>query len=211
MLLVLLLYSLVLSACQRGPSLGPGTEELLASAAEVDCGFVQTAYGQRVSWKKNIPVVLKIHPDYPVQYEEVLRQAGNKWSEAAGMTLFLFERQEALGENKSQRNGVNTIHWITDWPEAQKSLQALTHLYWKGNQLSESDIVINSKYFQYFTTEPQDNSGVHLESLLIHELGHVLGLKHRTSMPSVMWTVLNGGIKRETLTSADRESLKCEY
>lgn len=202
---------LALGACQKGPTLGPGDQNVLASAAETDCGFVQNAYGERISWKKKIPITLKIHKSYPSEYEEILNKAAQHWNDAAGLTLFRFARSGDLLIEKSQKDQVNTIHWLQEWPESQKQLQALTNLYWTGNQLSESDITVDNKYFNFFVEDAVKPDDVHLESLLIHELGHVLGLKHRSTIPSVMWSVLSGAIKRDTLTAADRETIKCEY
>jgi len=209
--ILLSLTLLALCACQKAPTLGPGNQDSLASAAEADCGFVQNSYGQRVSWKKNIPVTLEIHKSYPPEYEDVLKRAAQHWNDAAGLTLFRFVNADDSVGDKVQKDAVNTVHWMRDWPESQKNLQALTNLYWRGNQLYESDIAIDNKYFNYFIEATSTPYDVHLESLLIHELGHVLGLKHRNTVPSVMWAVLNGAVKRDTLTAADRETIKCEY
>lgn len=198
-------------SCQKGPTLGPADQEHLASAAEADCGFVQNSYGQRVSWKKNIPVVLEFHKNFPADYEETIKKAANHWNEAAGMTLFRFVRSDKSLTDSPQKDSVNTVHWLSRWPESQKKLQALTNLYWQNEQLLETDISIDAQYFNFFidtSTTPYD---IHLESLLIHELGHVLGLKHRSTIPSVMWAVLDGAIKRDSLTAADRDTIKCEY
>ncbi|WII72095.1 matrixin family metalloprotease [Bdellovibrio sp. 22V] len=202
---------LALCACQNGITLGPGDADNLASAAETDCGFVQNAYGQRVSWKKNIPVTLELHKSFPTEYEEVLRKAASHWNDAAGMTLFNFVRSEKTLTDETKRDSVNTVHWLQEWPEAQKNMQGLTNLYWRANELYEADVAIDNKYFNFFIDEYQSYKDVHLESLLIHELGHVLGLKHRSTVPSVMWAVLNGALKRDVLTAADRETIKCEY
>lgn len=202
---------LAFSACRKGPALGPGNEDLLASAAETDCGFVQNPYGERVSWKKNIPVTLELHKDFPPDYEEALNRAAQHWNEAAGMTLFIFVRASETLSSKPLKDTVSAMYWLREWPESQKNQQALTNLYWNDNQLYEADIGIDNQYFNFFvdqTTTPYD---IHLESLFIHELGHVLGLKHRSTVPSVMWSVLNGGLIRDTLTAADRDSIKCEY
>lgn len=191
--------------------LGPGDDDNLATASEADCGFVQNSYGQRVSWKKNIPVVIAIHNNYPPEYEDILKSAAHHWDEAAGMTLFRFEKRSSYASNSAQKDSLNAVYWMQDWPEVQKNLQALTNLYWKNNQITEADIAIDHKYFNFFTDAATTPYDVHLESLLIHELGHVLGLKHRSTVPSVMWAVLNGAVKRDTLTAADRKTIKCEY
>ncbi|MBV2168135.1 MAG: matrixin family metalloprotease [Bdellovibrio sp.] len=209
--IIFTLSLLALCSCQKGPSVGPGDEEHLASAAENDCGFVQNAYGQRVSWKKNIPITLQLHKGYPLEYEDTLKKAAHHWDESAGMTLFRFVRTENLLPETAQKDTQNTVHWLREWSDNQKNMQGLTNLYWKGTQIYESDVAINNKYFNFFIESPTTPYDVHLESLLIHELGHVLGLKHRSTIPSVMWSVLSGAIKRDTLTTADRETIKCEY
>lgn len=211
-LLILVGTFFTLVACQKGPTLGPGTEAYLATAAESDCGFVQNAYGQRISWKTHIPVTLELHKSYPPEYEDILKKAAQHWNESAGMTLFRFVRTEGIAlTDKPNKDTISSIHWLLDWPEAQKNQQALTNLYWKDNQLTEADVGVDNKYFNFYLDQPSTPYDVHLESLLIHELGHVLGLKHRSTVPSVMWSVLNGATVRDTLSSADRDSIKCEY
>lgn len=210
--LVLPLTLLALCSCQKGPTLGPGDEDLLASAAENDCGFVQNSYGQRVSWKGNIPVRLKLHKDFPPDYEDALNKAAAHWNEAAGMTLFLFEHVSDTLPDAATKDSKNTIHWHLNWPNKNINYQGLTSLYWKTNKLYEADVAINNQHFNYFTgTNYTTIKDIHLESLLVHELGHVLGLKHRSTVPSVMWAVLNGGSIRDTLQKADRDTIKCEY
>ena len=58
---------------------------------------------------------------------------------------------------------------------------------------------------------PAGNRDVHLESLLIHELGHVLGLKHKDSGDSVMATYLSSLTMRNDIPEKDIDDLKCEY
>lgn len=206
-----ILVFLGLVACEKGPSLGPGDEDSLASAAQADCGFVQNSYGQRVSWKANIPVVLQLHKSYPEEFVETLKQAAQHWNDAAGMTLFRFERNDDLTSDSIQKDKINSLHWMKTWSDSQKNQQAVTTIYWLGNKLYESDIAIDNKHFNFYVEQPAAPSEVHLESLLVHELGHALGLDHRKTVPSVMWPILNGASVRVDLTGADRETIKCEY
>lgn len=207
---LLILTALTVTACDNNPLLGPGDNDTLASAAETDCGFVQNAYGQRVSWKKSIPVTLEVDPSYPTEYLETLNKAAQHWNDAAGMTLVRFTVAGSSRSNANQKDSVSTLHWMRTWDKGE-TLQGLTTLYWSGNQLREADMAINNKNFNFYIDTYQSVKDVHLESLLVHELGHVLGLKHRNTVPSVMWSVLNGAIDRSILTTADRETIKCEY
>lgn len=200
-----------LVACDKAPLLGPGDSEVLASASEPDCGYLQNAYGQRVSWKTKVPITLQVHESFPAEFEPALESAVQHWNESAGFTLIhLLKSSDGLAPVVS-KNLLNSIHWTTDWSDSRSNTQALTSLHWTKNQIIESDITINGRHFTYFIDEPRTPADVHMESLIIHELGHVLGLKHRSTVPSVMWSILSGGIKRQVLTAVDRETLKCEY
>jgi predicted Zn-dependent protease len=206
--LVCLLMTLVVGACQPGTSLGPGDATTLASAAQEDCGFVQNVYGQRVSWKKDLPIRLYISKDFPREFEAVIHTAAKQWEDAAGMTLFNIAYESSL--SAAQKDNRNVIYWNKDWT-AKANLQAITNLYWTTSKIAEADLSIDAKYFTYFIDRPVASDDIHLQSLVLHEMGHVLGLKHRSTMPSVMWPILSASTKRDQLTDSDRKSLKCEY
>ena len=207
----LYLILIILAACDQVPTLGPGTAELLATAAQTDCGFVQNSFGQRVSWKNNIPITLKVESSYPTEYLGALERAALHWNEAAGTTLIRIQSAAAKVPDKPIKDAINGVNWMQTWPDNSSNTQGLTNLYWRRNQLTEADVSINNKNFNFFVTSPNTPYDVHLESLLIHELGHVLGLKHRSTVPSVMWAALSASTKRDSLSSADRETIKCEY
>lgn len=208
---LLLCCGLITLSCQKGITLGPGSDDLLASEAETSCGFIQNIYGQRVSWKNNLPTALTVHKSFPPEFLPVLEDAVAHWNNAAGKTLIrLIQGANNLSQTP-QKESINTIHWLRSWEPSKKFQQGVTSIYWTGNQIREADISINAQDFNFFTDQPTTPYDVHLESLLVHELGHVLGLKHWDIVPSVMWPVLNGAAVRNILTSADRNNLQCEY
>lgn len=53
--------------------------------------------------------------------------------------------------------------------------------------------------------------GYNFEALVLHELGHFLGLKHRDLTASVMETYLAANTDRVKLSDFDTKNLKCEY
>jgi len=65
--------------------------------------------------------------------------------------------------------------------------------------------------FRYYLGSDSNFSGVDLQSLVLHELGHVLGLAHNSTTGSVMNTTLKDNQERRQLGKVDLESLACEY
>lgn len=66
--------------------------------------------------------------------------------------------------------------------------------------LTESDININSN-------QPWDNGAVSgrydVQSVMLHELGHTIGLGHSQRSDAVMYAYMNSGITKRALTSDD--------
>jgi hypothetical protein len=53
--------------------------------------------------------------------------------------------------------------------------------------------------------------GYNFEALILHELGHFLGLKHKDLPASVMETYLAANTNRISLSDVDKKNIKCEY
>lgn len=179
--------------------------------AEKDCGFVQNVYGERISWKTGSPIVINIHESVPPQYYPAIEAAIKDWEVTSGKSLFKIGAYGVSGPVKPRQDGVNLIYWMDDWEANKTSEQARTSVYWVGNEIKEADIRINHKNFDYYVEKPASSSDVHFTSLLVHELGHVLGLKHKDGQNSVMATYLSSLVKRDVVATTDLSSLSCEY
>ncbi len=179
--------------------------------AEEPCNFVQNVYGQRISWKDHTPIPLLVHADFPREYIPALERAIKVWEANAGHPLFSIVSTNYRESSSPAKDGKSAIYWLKVWESEKTTEQARTSIYWVGDQIQEADLRVNAKNFTFFTDTSQNSTGVNLESLLIHELGHVLGLKHNDAEKSVMATYLALQIKREELTAADKQSLSCEY
>jgi predicted Zn-dependent protease len=205
-----LLLAHIIVACGPLPKLGPETESKLATASETDCGFVQNSYGQRVSWKQSLPVKIYLDPSFPAEFEATLNKAAQRWEAVLNRSLFVFER--STKSSTAAKDNRSIIYWQDPWSETENSLQAISSLAWKNNQLIEADIKVDAQYYTFYTDSPSSTMDVHLESLMVHELGHALGLKHvGNGTSSVMLKVLNFLEKREAPTEEDKAHLKCEY
>lgn len=176
-----------------------------------DCGFVQNVYGERVAWKKGLPITLYIHESVPQTAYTAIENAVKDWEVAMGRPMFRVGGYGIKSSATPQQDGVNMIYWMPTWEVEKASEQARTSVYWISNEIKETDIRVNATNFSFFTDTPTSSRDVHLESLILHELGHVLGLKHEDHSNSVMATYLAYQAKRTDISARDKDSIRCEY
>lgn len=198
-LLILPVIGFALQAC------GPKFKD------QPDCGFVKNAYGERISWKSDSLIELSLHKSIPAEMIPAIEAAIHVWELAEGRPLFRITNRNVEGPLSPRQDGTNVIYWMNTWEAEKASEQARTSVYWVGDRIREADIRINDKKFDFYVTEAAKDKDIHLESLLVHELGHVLGMRHKDDAPSVMATYLASNTLRDKLSNSDKENLKCEY
>lgn len=190
-----------------------------------DCGFVQNIYGQRIAWKTKGIVKLYIHESVPAELKPALYRAINTWERQVGRKLFEISEDSSQLSGAPSRDNKNAIYFLSDWESDRSSEQGRTSVYWAGDQIQEADIRINGSNFSYYDQDTQaligsssltkqgktERTGYSFEALLLHELGHFLGLKHREGSSTVMATHLAAFNDRTQLASVDQESVMCEY
>ena len=188
-----------------------------APKSQEDCGFVQNVYGQRISWKGQLPVTLRLDSSVPNTQDvtDAITRAADTWNKAAGKTIIVVDTNRQSIPLGNDRN--NVLYFSSTWEAGQNSQQAKTSVRWVGDQIQEADIRVNASknangnYVYAFYEDPSRPNGVNLEALVLHEMGHVLGLKHKDEVPSVMATYLPSNTNRTQLSSSDESSLMCEY
>ncbi|HWU44764.1 MAG TPA: matrixin family metalloprotease [Bdellovibrio sp.] len=194
---VLLLTALLIESC--------------APKSQTDCGFVQNSYGERVSWKDTAPITVSIHESVPDEFVGAIQSAADTWEKSAGHKLFIINTKKVTGPIAPHKDGSNIIYFMDTWDAAKPTEQARTSIYWTGDQIGEADIRVNALNFKFYWNGQKNSTEVNFEALILHELGHVLGLKHKDSGGSVMATYLPSGLDRIQLAATDVTDIKCEY
>jgi hypothetical protein len=180
---------------------------------QASCNFVQNPDLQRVSWKTNLPIHFSLHESVPPEAYDAIDRAVAEYNLrlGGGREIFHIDKRDVPGSLDPQKDGVSLIYWFNTWDADKPTEQARTTIYWAGTEIFEADMRINAHNFTFNYGTETSFSNVDLDSLVLHELGHVLGLAHNATHGSVMNITLDNGQDRRKLGDPDMSSLKCEY
>jgi len=188
---LLLVLALLLAGCAR------------PMKAEDPCNYLQNSMGRRVSWGMERQATMYMHENIPSEFRDTIRSAADKWNLAIGRDVIVIRPGVVGGYGFSYTDGYSVIYYNTEW-RWESNIEGLTTAHWSGSYLTETDIAINGNY--KFSTNYFD-----LESLMVHEFGHALGLAHNLAEGSVMNPYLARGEVRRSIEEVDYKTLSCEY
>ena len=180
---------------------------------QASCNFVQNPENQRVSWKGNLPIKLYIHESVPTEAYAAIGRAITEFNVRAahGREVFQVAARGVSGPLNPQKDGYSTIYWFNTWDTTMPSEQARTTIYWAGTEIFEADIRVDAANFTFNYDDSTNFNNVDLDSLMLHELGHVMGLAHTLETGSAMHPTLDNGQVRRQLGTVDMSDLSCEY
>ena len=149
--------------------------------------------------------------------------AASPWESSAGVEIsFADSTLESVSNSRSGGDGTSlvtvaaTSENLTLFPEQENSAPAYTRLFYdRRGAIIEADVVLNP-YIQFSSDETPGTYD--LQSVLTHEFGHVLGLRHSPVVSATMYGRLSPnrersmkGIEARTLAASDISAVRAIY
>jgi len=162
--------------------------------------------------------------DYMNGHSPIDQMALN-WNESIS-EIILFKLPIGITSNKryntlvEYRDNEMGVYLIDDWfNELSPAALAITQFFGitknKGAddeylELIHADILINTEE-HYFSNDPYDETSYDIQSVILHEMGHLIGLQHNLKDPSVMAPHLAINQAERNIYPADANNILDRY
>ena len=222
-----LMFGWVTTACGVAPQ-GQSISDTSAPAS----GMAQSRLGgfhNPMGWENQGEV--HVHEDVPKQILPAVLEAIDVWNEAIGFNLVRFaglsstDRGTTLYASLGDESTI--LYYETSWEATTgKSAMTLATTIWEnqsgGNgHIERGDIILNGEYWAYADAKEAGDEGgepwlVDASTVIIHEIGHLLGLGHvddEDDESSVMspYTKVGPGAWHRHLSSGDTHRIRTIY
>ena len=184
--------------------------------------------GDKVWNLTDFPLVINVPFELAIFGDEI-QAAGDQWSQALGFEAFVFDYGIPNYQYSTVREPLEDSFFgifsqelweLTDskGEDIENSVLAITTIASFDGTIVHADIVFNFDFHTFGDVNNPDRGfeliTIDFESVLVHELGHYLGLKHVSvaeDPDSVMKSSLNRGEERRSLSIQDGERIRRLY
>ena len=204
-------------------SCAPKSEEAFRATASAQSGYMAPSY-----WNGGVarlPLRLDISSDFSVDETQAIVETGNQWSTSIQNKAQLLD----TSINTAEKNTTNLnayyddtmgVYKLTTWPsELPGTALAVTQIFGLRKNIGSSserieiqhaDILVNYDYFSFSTN---DTFGYDLKTVVLHEMGHFLGLYHDESSvsQSVMYPTISRYMNNRVPKERDINNIYAKY
>lgn len=170
-------------------------------------------------WSTSVfPVDLRVASSFSSAEVTAVDDMAIEWSDAVENQMTFFQSvtstsNKEYSNTNNYNDGEQGIYQLNTWPaEFPTTALAVTQLFAipnsaGGYRITHADILINEEFYN-FTTNPSDFGNYDFHTVVLHELGHFLGLGHESfSVDSVMQPSVSKLDANRVTTNADRGNI----
>lgn len=179
---------------------------LLALGAPAPAYQYVSVGGKPQRWLEGRATIF-VDPVMAPDFAQAIQDASLTWGQVSGSPFrFVFGGPSPSVDVTDHANGRNDLYFDS---QLQPFAYAVTYAFESGVAIQERDVAFNGTIT--WTTNGSPGGAPDVETVALHELGHVLGLLHEDAVPSVMHSSGDPAVVQRTLFPDDEDGVRFLY